>query len=325
MKPKVLITGGAGYIGSHAALACIDAGWPVVILDDLSTGIRSALPPGSIFVEGSAGDGDLVRQIMREQAINSVIHFAGSSVIPDSITDSNRYYRNNTSNSLTLMEVSIQAGVRSFIYSSSASVYAPAPNGTLKEDARLEPINPYGRSKLMTEQMLADAARAYALPYVALRYFNVAGADPLGRAGQSTANATHLIKVACQVALGRRPELPIFGNDYDTPDGTCVRDFIHVSDLADAHLLVLKDQLADGGHDVLNCGYGRGVSVLEVVRTLERITGSPLPVSVHPRRPGDMASVVADSSKLAGKHDWRPRHDDLGAIVASALEWERRG
>jgi len=318
----VLVTGGAGYIGSHAAWALHDAGYRLVIIDDLSTGVRANMPPAAAFHEATLAAVNIA-EFMHSQQIGAVMHFAGSIVVPESVENPFKYYSNNTQNSLAIMRAAAAKGA-AFIFSSTAAVYAPTARGPLSEDAELRPLSPYGRSKLMTEQMLQDAATAYGLRYVALRYFNVAGADPNGRTGQSTPDATHLIKVACQTALGRRSRLQVFGRDYDTPDGTCVRDYIHVSDLADAHLCALR-HLADGGNsEVLNCGYSRGASVFEVVEAVRRVSGAPLPLEDAPRRPGDAPFVVADNSKIRRLiPNWRPRFMDLDVIVESALRWER--
>jgi len=324
INTSVLVTGGAGYIGSHMSFALTDKGERVVVLDDLSTGVRAQVSTGATFIEGKVGDAALVRRIIRDYQVESVIHFAGSIVVPESVAEPLRYYANNTLASHALIETCVQEGVRHFIFSSTAAVYSADAAQPLSETAPKLPISPYARSKLMTEWMLEDTARASEFKYIALRYFNVAGADPKGRTGQSTPRATHLIKRAAQAALGRIPYLEILGTDYPTRDGTGVRDYIHVSDLIDAHVLALEALRAGGDSDCFNCGYGRGTSVREVVGEMERITGRPLPVREGPRRPGDPPMLVADSTKLQNRLGWRPRHDDLADIVRSALAWERR-
>jgi UDP-glucose 4-epimerase len=318
----ILVTGGAGYIGSHMALALLDAGEDVVVLDDLSTGFAWAVPSGAKFVEGDVGDQELVKHLLSRHAVDAVMHFAGSVVVPQSIRQPLLYYRNNTSNSRALIEAAIEAGMKHFIFSSTAAVYGITACEAIAESARPEPISPYGRSKLMTEIMLSDAAQAHDLRYIALRYFNVAGADPNGRAGQSTVGATHLIKVAVQAALGQRPALEVFGTDYPTTDGTCVRDYIHVSDLAQAHLSALKALRNGCESQVLNCGYGRGYSVFEVVESVKRVAGRDFPVRLAPRRPGDPAVVVANPERIRKTLDWVPRYANLDTIVAHALAWE---
>ncbi|WP_051558797.1 UDP-glucose 4-epimerase GalE [Allorhizobium undicola] len=322
----VLLTGGAGYIGSHMAWALAAAGHEVVIIDRLSTGFRDAVAPFARFYAADIADANMLRQIFRENAIEAVLHFAGSAVVPDSLRDPLGYYRNNTLASQTLIEETVKAGIRHFIFSSTAAVYGnPPTDAPVTEACETRPENPYGRSKLMTEAILADTARATpGFRYAALRYFNVAGADRLGRAGQSTRNATHLIKVACEAALGLRNEIRIFGQDFPTPDGTGVRDYIHVDDLTMAHLKAL-DYLRAGGESLpVNCGYGRGASVLEVLRAVETVAGVSLPVVFDARRPGDAASVIADPARAASLLGWQPQHPGLEAIVETALAWERR-
>jgi len=320
----VLVTGGAGYIGSHMTYALIDRGESVVVLDNLSTGVRGLVSDTANFVQGEAGDVDLVRRLIGEFDINAVIHFAGSIVVPESVAEPLKYYANNTMVSRALAEACVAKGVRHFIFSSTAAVYGMGDGHLVTEDSPKDPINPYGRSKLMTEWMLEDASKAHDFRFMALRYFNVAGADTKMRTGQSTPRATHLIKRACQVALKRVPQLDIFGTDYATPDGTGVRDFIHVEDLIAAHLLALDALRAGAEPAIYNCGYGQGFSVREVIGAIEKLTGAPLPVREAPRRAGDPAMLVADSSKLKRELNWQPRQQDLDKIVRSAFEWERR-
>ncbi len=319
----VLVTGGAGYIGSHMVLALLDAGEEVVVLDDLSTGFDWVLPPEVILVRGDVGDAELVGRVLRERSIEAVAHFAAKIVVPDSVADPLGYYLANTVKSRALIEATVKAGVRRFIFSSTAAVYGEPRRIPVPEDEPPAPVSPYGRSKLMTEWMLADAAAAHDLRFVALRYFNVAGADPRGRAGQSTPQATHLIKVAAQTALGDRPHIEVFGTDYPTPDGSCLRDYIQVTDLAEAHMAALAHLRAGGESLTLNCGYGRGYSVLEVIEVVKRVSGVDFPVRYSPRRPGDPAAIVARADRIRETLGWRPRHDDLPAIVAQALAWER--
>ena len=302
----------------------IDRGDRVVVLDDLSTGVRSLVAPQAEFVQGNVADQALVRELLRKHKIGAVIHFAGSIVVPDSVTEPLKYYANNTVASRALIEACVEEGVRHFVFSSTAAVYGIPATPMVTEETAKEPINPYGRSKLMTEWMLQDSARAYDFRYIALRYFNVAGADPKGRTGQSTPRATHLIKRACQVALGREPHLDIFGTDYPTPDGTGVRDYIHVSDLIAAHLLALDALRANAAADVFNCGYGRGLSVRQIIEAVERVAGHSLPVREGPRRAGDPPTLVADSTKLQRALKWTPRYADVDTIVRSALAWEKR-
>jgi len=324
MPDTVLVTGGAGYIGSHATLALREAGRRVVVIDNLSTGRRSLVPEGVPLVEGDIGDGALVRHVLREHRCTAVMHFAGSIIVPDSVADPLAYYRNNTCASRNVIEACVAVGVENFIFSSTAAVYGEPEGVPIGEDAPLRPISPYGTSKLMTEWMLRDTAAATRLRYVALRYFNVAGADPRGRSGQATPKATHLIKVAAEAVTGKRAGVTIFGDDYPTADGTGVRDYIHVSDLADAHVRALS-YLCDGGaSEVMNCGYGHGFSVRQVLDAVQEVSGYPLNVSVGPRRDGDPAELVSAPEKIRRVLGWVPRHDDLTAIVASALAWERR-
>lgn len=321
----VLVTGGAGYIGSHAVLALRAAGRAVVVLDDLSTGDRGLVPANVPLIVGDVADAERVGSLLRDHRVGTVMHFAGSIIVPESVADPLKYYRNNTAASRSLIEACVTAGVGRFIFSSTAAVYGNPPTRMVTEQTPTAPVSPYGWSKLMTEQMLADVAAAYpSFRSIALRYFNVAGADPAGRAGQVTPNATHLIKLACETALGRRDALNIFGTDYPTPDGTCVRDYIHVSDLADAHVCALEHLERGGDSLVLNCGYGRGYSVRQVADAVDRVLGRPLSKREAPRRAGDPVELVADSTRLRDLLGWRPRLDDLDLIVRHALEWERR-
>lgn len=320
----VLVTGGAGYIGSHMVWELLDAGEEnVVVLDRLSSGFDWAVAPEAKLAIGDVADKELVGALIREHGIDAIIHFAGSIVVPESVADPLAYYENNTSKTRTLIETAVRAGVSSFIFSSTAAVYGSAGMEPVVEDAGTAPESPYGRSKLMSEWMLRDAAAAHGLRYTALRYFNVAGADPKGRTGQSTPGATHLIKVASETALGKRAAMQVFGTDYPTPDGTCIRDYIHVSDLAAAHRLALQRLRAGGGNLVANCGYGHGYSVFEVIDAVRRACGHDFAVNLGPRRPGDAAAVVANSDRARGELGWVPRRDDLDLIVGDALEWER--
>jgi len=321
---SILITGGAGYIGSHMVLAALDRGEDVVVVDNLSTGVRGLVAEEAHFHLGNIGDQTLLRDLLRRHKVSAVIHFAGSLVVPESVENPLAYYENNTLASRNLVESCIQAGVKHFIFSSTAAVYGNPDNNPVTEGTHPVPASPYGRSKLMTEWMLEDASRAHDFRYIALRYFNVAGADPSGRTGQSTPRATHLIKRACQVALGRVPVLDIFGTDFPTKDGTGVRDYIHVTDLVAAHALAL-DHLRQGGRSaVLNCGYGHGFSVRQVVETVANVAGRKVPVRESARRPGDVAEIVADSSRLQSQLGWKPIYNDLQQIVSSAFAWERR-
>ncbi len=318
----VLVTGGAGYIGSHMVLELLDAGEHVVVLDNLSTGFRWAVADGAPLIVGDTGDQALVARLIRQFGVDSIIHFAASIVVPNSVRDPLGYYRNNTVNSRALIECAIDNGVHRFIFSSTAAVYGNPAEVPVSEDAPTQPVSPYGWSKLMSEIMLRDAGQAHDLNYVILRYFNVAGADPACRAGQSSKGATHLIKVAVETALGLRPTLEVFGIDYPTPDGSCIRDYIHVSDLARAHSDALRHLRAGSASLTLNCGYGRGFSVLEVVETVKRVSGVDFRVEVAPRRPGDPAQIVANSQLARTALGWQPRFDDLPTIVAHALAWE---
>jgi UDP-glucose 4-epimerase len=321
---SVLVTGGAGYIGGHMALGLLDAGEPVVVLDNLSTGFAWAVPEGAKLVVGDTGDRDLVAGLIKEHSIDAIAHFAAKIVVPESVHDPLGYYLNNVSSARTLIETAIKAGVKTFIFSSTAAVYGETAAEPVAEEAALAPISPYGRSKLMVEWMLEDASRAYDFRYVALRYFNVAGADPKGRLGQSTPNATHLIKRAVQTALGLHPRMEIFGQDYPTRDGTCVRDYIQVTDLIDAHRDALSYLRAGGASIVCNCGYGHGQTVREVVDVVKRVSGVDFPVVVSGRRGGDPAAIVARADRVKNALGWRPTRDNLDEIVRQALDWERR-
>jgi UDP-glucose 4-epimerase len=320
----VLVTGGAGYIGSHTVYALLDRGETVVVLDDLFTGVRAQVGEQAVFVRGDIADTALVKSIVSTHGVDAVIHFAGSIVVPDSVADPLGYYKNNVVKSHALISALVETGVRQFIFSSTATVYAQDAPQPLSETATRMPISPYARSKLMTEWILEDVARAHDFRPIILRYFNVAGADPQGRTGQSTPKATHLIKRAARVALGREPHLNIFGTDYPTPDGTGVRDYIHVSDLATAHVLALDALRAGSPAAVYNCGYGRGFSVRQVVAGVEKVLGKALPVKEAPRRAGDPPILISDPSRIKKALGWKPVHDDLEGIIRSALEWERR-
>ena len=319
----VLVTGGAGYIGSHMVLALLDAGEDVVVLDNLSTGFSWVLPPEVPLVVGDMGDQDLVGRTLREHRVEAIAHFAAKIVVPESVADPLGYYFNNTAKSRALIEAAVKGGVKHFIFSSTAAVYGEPATIPVPEDLPLDPVSPYGRSKLMTEWMLQDTGRAHDLRYVILRYFNVAGADPRGRSGQSTANATHLIKVAAQTALGDRPRIEVFGTDYPTKDGSCVRDYIQVSDLAEAHMVALQHLRRGGQSLTLNCGYGQGYSVLEVIDVVRKVSGVDFPVMISGRRPGDPAAIVARADRIRAELGWQPRHDNLQEIVTQALTWER--
>lgn len=319
----VLVTGGAGYIGSHMVLRLADAGEDVVIVDNFSTGFDWIVDHRATVVTGNAGDMSLLAEVIASHHVAEIIHFAGSIIVPESVTDPLKYYGNNTATSRNLIEAAVKGGVKHIVFSSTAAVYGMTGLDPVAEATELHPLSPYGRSKLMTEMMLADVAAAHPITYGALRYFNVAGADPHQRSGQSSPAATHLIKVASQAALGQRDHLDIYGTDYPTPDGTCVRDYIHVTDLAEAHALLLA-HLRDGGTSTtLNCGYGRGYSVRQVIDSVKKVSGVDFAVREAPRRPGDPAAIVAKADKVRDLLGWRPHHDDLDEIVASALDWER--
>ncbi len=324
-KPSVLVTGGAGYIGSHAVLALVDAGWPVAVIDNLTTGFRFAVPEAVPFYEGDIEDGALLERIFAEQGTGAIMHFAGSIVVPESVENPLKYYHNNTAKSRALIEAAVTAGVPHFIFSSTAATYGVPETSPVREDTPQQPINPYGWSKLMTERMLDDVSAAHAFNFCALRYFNVAGADPRARSGQSTAGATHLIKVAVEAALGKRDHVSVFGTDYDTPDGTGVRDYIHVSDLAAAHVLALDALTEQPDRSLtMNCGYGRGFSVLEVLDAVDRVTNMTIDRRMEPRRAGDPASLISDPGRIRATLPWQPQHADLDAIIGHALAWERK-
>ena len=319
----VLVTGGAGYIGSHMVLRLCDAGEEVVVVDNLVTGFDWAVDPRATLVEGNAGDMALVGELIGKHDIDAIIHFAGSIVVPESVADPLKYYGNNTAASRNLIEAAVTSGVKHMVFSSTAAVYGMPGLEPVSEDAVLAPLSPYGRSKLMTEWMLADVAAAHPFTYGALRYFNVAGADPRKRSGQSTPLATHLIKVTAQTALGQRDHVDIFGTDFPTPDGTGVRDYIHVTDLVEAHALLLDYLRSGGASTVCNCGYGRGFSVREVIDMVRRVSGVDFEVREAPRRSGDPASVVARADRVRELLGWQPAHADLEEIVTAAYEWER--
>ncbi len=324
-KVPVLVTGGAGYIGSHAVLALTDAGWPVAVIDNLTTGFRWAVPDDVPFYTGDIEDGALLARIFAEQDIGAVMHFAGSIIVPESVENPLKYYHNNTAKSRALIASAVAGGIRHFIFSSTAATYGIPEVSPVNEDSPKAPINPYGMSKLMTETMLADVARAHPLNFCALRYFNVAGADPRARTGQSTAGATHLIKVAVEAALGKRDKVEVFGTDFATPDGTGVRDYIHVSDLASAHVLALAGLIEQPERSlIMNCGYGRGYSVLEVLDAVDRVTNQQIRRVMSPRRAGDPDSLISDNRRIKATLPWEPKYADLDTIVAHALQWERR-
>jgi UDP-glucose 4-epimerase len=305
-------------------LELIDAGESVVVLDNLSTGFRWAVPPAARLIVGDIGDEALLARVLEENPIEAIIHFAGSIVVPESVSDPLGYYLNNTVKSRGLIAAAVTAGVKQFIFSSTAAVYGAPKENPVSETGALAPMSPYGSSKLMTEIMLRDAAVAHDFRYVALRYFNVAGADPAGRSGQTTPKATHLIKVACETALGKRSHMEVFGTDYPTPDGTCIRDFIHVKDLARAHVSALSHLRSGGQSDVFNCGYSKGYSVLQVIEAVKRQSGKSFDVRLSPRRPGDPPAIVAAPDKIRRQLGWSPEHDDLDRIVAQALAWEAK-
>ena len=318
----VLVTGGAGYIGSHTVQALKEAGESVVVIDNLSTGFADVLPDGVPLLVGDAGDESVVGNAIARHGVESIIHFAGSIVVPDSMRDPLGYYRNNTMTTRSPLNAAVKAGVSRFIFSSTAAVYGNPDQVPVPENAPTRPLSPYGSSKLMTEIMLHDVASAHGMNYVVLRYFNVAGADPLARMGLATVGATHLLKIAVEAATGQRAKIDVFGTDYPTPDGSCIRDFIHVSDLAQAHRSALSYLRGGGASVTLNCGYGRGYSVLETIEAVRRVSGRNFAVSYAPRRPGDIMAMVADTSRIRGVLDWTPQYDDLETIATHALAWE---
>jgi UDP-glucose 4-epimerase len=324
-KVPVLVTGGAGYIGSHAVLALRDAGWDVAVIDDLSNATRELVPDDVPFFHGTIAERVLIDSIIDEQKIGAIMHFAGSIVVPESVEQPLKYYANNTLASHSLISAAVAAGIKHILFSSTAAVYGAPERVPIEEDDPKQPINPYGASKLMTERMLADASAAHPFNYGALRYFNVAGADPEGRAGQIGKGSTHLIKVAVETAVGKRPSIAVYGNDYPTPDGTCIRDYIHVSDLAAVHVAALERLIAEPQHNLLlNCGYGKGLSVLDVLDAVDRANGSPVPRVAEGRRAGDPPQLVASNARMLRTLDWRPAYADIDTIVAHALAWERK-
>ena len=320
---RVLVTGGAGYIGSHFVLGLIEAGHEAVVYDNLSTGHAWAVQ-GAELVVGEVSDQAKLEALITAGRFDALAHFAASIVVPESVAEPLKYYRNNSANTLGLLEVCARTGLERLVFSSTAAVYGAAERSPVHEDDPITPINPYGASKAMSERMIQDQAAASGLRYAILRYFNVAGGDLRGRAGQATANATHLIKVACETVVGKRQGMQVFGTDYPTPDGTCIRDYIHVDDLATAHLDALDHLQAGGDSTIVNCGYGHGSSVLEVLDAVKRVSGVDLPVTMADRRPGDSPDLVADNRKIRDVLGWAPRHDDLELIVRSALDWERQ-
>ncbi|OAF01294.1 UDP-glucose 4-epimerase GalE [Bradyrhizobium centrolobii] len=320
----VLVTGGAGYIGSHTVLALAEAGEDVVVIDDLSTGFSAYLPEGVPLFIGDAGDENLLEGVIAQHNIESIIHFAGSVVVPDSMRDPLGYYRNNFTTARNLLNVAVKRGISRFIFSSTAAVYGNPDQVPVPEHAPTRPLSPYGSSKLMTEIMLHDVASAYGMQYVVLRYFNVAGADPLARIGLATVGATHLLKIAVEAATGQRAKIDVFGTDYPTQDGSCIRDFIHVTDLSQAHRSALSYLRRGGASTTLNCGYGRGYSVLETIDAVRRVSGRSFAVQYAPRRPGDIMTMVADTNRIRSLLDWKPQYDDLETIAAHALAWEEK-
>src|SRR4051812_6927415 len=324
-KVPVLVTGGAGYIGSHAMLALKDAGWAVTVIDDLSNGVRRAVPEEVPFYEGNVADRALVGRIFDEQGILAIMHFAGSIVVPESVEKPLFYYGNNTVATHSLISAALEAGMKHILFSSTAAVYGAPEKVPVAEDDPKEPINPYGASKLMSEWMLRDASAALAFNYGALRYFNVAGADPQGRSGQQGRGSTHLIKVAVETAVGKRDHVAVYGTDYPPPDGTCIRDYIHVSDLAAAHVAALEWLIANPQRNlVMNCGYGRGLSVLEVHDAVDRANGTPIKRVMEGRRAGDPPTLISANQRIVDTLHWRPAYADIDQIVGDALAWERK-
>lgn len=322
---KILVTGGAGYIGSHAVLALLDQGCDVTVIDNLSTGFRWAIPKGAVFFEGDIGDQAFVEELLLKKEITGIMHFAGSIIVPESVKNPLLYYSNNSSKSRSLIESAVKCGVENFIFSSTAATYGIPDISPISESSPKRPINPYGMSKLITEVMLGDVANAHPITFCVLRYFNVAGADPSGRSGQSTEGATHLIKVAVEAVLGKREYVAVFGEDFDTPDGTGVRDYIHVSDLADAHLLALEYLVNNPGKNLtLNCGYGKGFSVKEVLSAVDQVTGKTLKRKIQGRRDGDPDSLISDSRLIMSTLPWQPKYTDIRDIISHALMWEQR-
>ncbi|WND03184.1 UDP-glucose 4-epimerase GalE [Temperatibacter marinus] len=320
----ILVTGGAGYIGSHTLIEVCDAGEDVIVVDNLSTGFKEAIDSRAKFLQGDIGDQAFMQRVFEDHSIEAVIHFAGSVIVPESVENPLLYYRNNTENTRQMIEHCVTHQVKKFIFSSTAAIYGMPEECPVDETYQRNPISPYGHSKSMSELMLEDASKAYDFNFIALRYFNVAGADPMGRTGQSTKNATHLIKVACEAALGYRDELLIFGSDYDTSDGTCIRDYIHVSDLAAAHLCALSALRKTAQSEIINCGYGTGYSVLEVLSTVKKVSGVDFNTRFTDRRAGDSPQVVAKCSKIHEHLDWIPKYNNLSLIVEHAIEWERK-
>jgi UDP-glucose 4-epimerase len=324
-KIPVLVTGGAGYIGSHAALALRDRGWTVAIVDDLSNGNRMLVPDGAAFYEGNIADRSLMSRVISENGIGAIMHFAGSIVVPESVENPLLYYANNTVATHSLISSAVDAGVKHILFSSTAAVYGSPETVPISEGDEKVPINPYGASKLMTERMLEDCSAAYPFNFGALRYFNVSGADPQGRSGLAGKGSTHLIKVAVEAAIGKRSHIDVYGTDYDTPDGTCIRDYIHVSDLADAHVLALEKLIEQPDSNlVMNCGYGKGLSVLEVLDAVDRRLNHPIQRQMKDRRAGDPPMLIASNKRLVETLDWIPRFADIDTIVTHALEWERK-
>ncbi len=323
-KPSILVTGACGYIGSHVARMLSENGYQVIVIDNLTTGFRDALVHNETFYQGDVGDVVLLKQVFNKHKIAAIIHFAAAIRVDESVVNPEKYYSNNTVNTLRLVTTACEVGIKNVIFSSTAAAYGQPKVVPVDESAPTSPESPYGWSKLMSEQMLRDMSAAHGIRNVILRYFNVAGADPELRMGQRTPEASHLIKVACEVATGKRERLKVFGTDYPTADGTCIRDYIHVEDLAHAHLLALEHLLKGGDSQLLNCGYGHGSSVLDVVSAVKRVSGKDFPVDLAPRRPGDVASIVADAGKIRRLLGWQPRYDHLDTIVKHAYEWERK-